>query len=98
MWSINQQEQNTTSQCSFCKKSQDQVRLIAGVGGVTICDDCVDLYRSHIEKNAGKYNAMTKIIQVCSSCGTRSPVSHRYCFNCGFRYTMKESVPSDNNS
>ncbi len=30
--------------CSFCAKKQDQVqRLIAGPGGVYICDECVTL-------------------------------------------------------
>ncbi|HEX6776862.1 MAG TPA: ClpX C4-type zinc finger protein, partial [Ktedonobacterales bacterium] len=33
-----------TYRCSFCGKSQDQVqRLIAGPGGVYICDECIDL-------------------------------------------------------
>src|SRR5574340_1659122 len=37
--------------CSFCGKSQDQVqRLIAGPGGVYICDECVDLCREIIEE------------------------------------------------
>src|SRR6266516_4587148 len=28
--------------CSFCRKQQDQVqRLVAGPGGVSICDECV---------------------------------------------------------
>ena len=36
--------------CSFCGKSQDRVqRLIAGPGGVYICDECVDLCREIIE-------------------------------------------------
>ena len=35
--------------CSFCSKTQDQVkRLIAGSGGVYICDECVDLCRDII--------------------------------------------------
>ena len=30
--------------CSFCGKTQDQVRkLIAGPNGVYICDECIDL-------------------------------------------------------
>ena len=30
--------------CSFCNKTQDQVKkLIAGPGGVYICDECVEL-------------------------------------------------------
>src|SRR5207249_357816 len=37
--------------CSFCGKSQDQVqRLIAGPGGVYICDECIDLCREIIEE------------------------------------------------
>jgi hypothetical protein len=37
--------------CSFCGKSQQQVRrLIAGPGGVYICDECVDLCREIIEE------------------------------------------------
>ena len=37
--------------CSFCGKSQDQVRrLIAGPGAVYICDECVDLCREIIDE------------------------------------------------
>ncbi len=37
--------------CSFCGKSQDAVqRLIAGPGGVYICDECIDLCREIIEE------------------------------------------------
>jgi ATP-dependent Clp protease ATP-binding subunit ClpX len=40
-----------TYRCSFCGKSQDLVqRLIAGPGGVYICDECVDLCREIIEE------------------------------------------------
>jgi len=40
-----------TYRCSFCGKGQDQVqRLIAGPGGVYICDECVDLCREIIEE------------------------------------------------
>ncbi|HEX5439729.1 MAG TPA: aspartate carbamoyltransferase catalytic subunit [Ktedonobacterales bacterium] len=39
--------------CSFCGKHQHMVaRLIAGPGGVYICDECVDLYREIIEEGA----------------------------------------------
>ena len=37
---------NTDSKvrCSFCNKTQDQVRkLIAGPGGIYICDECVEI-------------------------------------------------------
>ena len=37
--------------CSFCSKTQDQVRrLIAGSGGFYICNECVDLCRDIIEE------------------------------------------------
>ncbi|MBQ1544808.1 MAG: ATP-dependent Clp protease ATP-binding subunit ClpX [Clostridia bacterium] len=37
-------EDNQTLRCSFCGKTQDEVeKLIAGPGGVFICDECVDL-------------------------------------------------------
>jgi ATP-dependent Clp protease ATP-binding subunit ClpX len=40
-----------TYRCSFCSKTQEQVqRLIAGPGGVYICDECVDLCREIIEE------------------------------------------------
>jgi ATP-dependent Clp protease ATP-binding subunit ClpX len=43
--------------CSFCGKAQQQVkRLIAGPGGVYICDECVHLCVEIIEsesKNPG---------------------------------------------
>ena len=36
--------------CSFCGKTQDQVRkLIAGPGGIYICDECVDICADIIE-------------------------------------------------
>lgn len=84
MWENNIQEENAVRVCSFCGKSQNQVnRLTAGPGGVNICDACVDLYREHLEKEAGKPVDRVKLIQVCSTCGTRPPANHRYCYNCG---------------
>jgi ATP-dependent Clp protease ATP-binding subunit ClpX len=39
--------------CSFCGKSQEQVRrLIAGPGAVYICDECVELCREIIDEDA----------------------------------------------
>ncbi|MBV9231675.1 MAG: hypothetical protein JOZ18_20370 [Chloroflexi bacterium] len=76
--------------CSFCGKSQDQVnRLTAGPGDVYICNECVDLYREHIEKMAGEPITTEKLMRVCSSCGNRPPASHRYCFNCGSQFTQE---------
>ena len=67
----------TTYRCSFCGKSQDQVqRLIAGPGGVYICDECIDLCREIIEEEqatiarprlqAGKIPAPRKIYEQLS--------------------------------
>ena len=37
--------------CSFCNKTQDQVRkLIAGPNGAYICDECVDICSEIIEE------------------------------------------------
>jgi ATP-dependent Clp protease ATP-binding subunit ClpX len=63
--------------CSFCGKSQDAVqRLIAGPGGVYICDECIDLCREIIEEEqatiarprlqAGKIPAPKKIYEQLS--------------------------------
>jgi ATP-dependent Clp protease ATP-binding subunit ClpX len=47
-------------QCSFCAKSQDQVKkLIAGPGAVYICDECVELCREIIEEEGGPAKAAT---------------------------------------
>ena len=86
----NKQETSTIARCSFCKKSQDRVnRLTAGPGGVYICDECVDLYRESLEKTWKPGDTAKKLIQVCSSCGTRCPASHNFCFNCGSRLVQE---------
>ncbi|MBQ9990334.1 MAG: ATP-dependent Clp protease ATP-binding subunit ClpX [Lachnospiraceae bacterium] len=42
---------NSDVRCSFCNKTQDQVRkLIAGPAGVYICDECVDICADIIEE------------------------------------------------
>ena len=42
---------NSEVRCSFCNKTQDQVRkLIAGPAGVYICDECVDICADIIEE------------------------------------------------
>ena len=42
--------------CSFCNKPQDKVRkMIAGPGGVYICDECVELCSEIIEEELGYY-------------------------------------------
>jgi ClpX C4-type zinc finger len=38
-------------ECSFCSKAQSRVgKLIAGPGGVYICDECIDLCNQIIEE------------------------------------------------
>jgi len=40
----------STIYCSFCLKPQTEVRmLVAGGGGVHICDGCVDLCRAYMQ-------------------------------------------------
>ncbi len=88
--SNNNQESNTIPHCTFCGQSQDQVlRLTAGPGGVHICNECVDLYRESIEKRGGQPIDIKKLMQICGSCDTRAPATHRYCFNCGTPFTQE---------
>lgn len=53
--------------CSFCNKTQDQVRkLIAGPNGAYICDECVDVCSEIIEEELefgddGRWNAFADI-------------------------------------
>ena len=45
--------------CSFCNKSQDQVRkMIAGPAGVYICDECVDICSDIIDEEMDNYELM----------------------------------------
>src|SRR2546423_14896858 len=58
-----------TNRCSFCDKTQEQVRLlIAGSGSVYICDDCVELAHEVLaEQHVGGH------IQTASLRGISSP-------------------------
>ena len=38
-------------QCSFCAKSQDQVKKLIAGPGVYICDECVDLCKEILEED-----------------------------------------------
>jgi ATP-dependent protease Clp ATPase subunit len=51
--------------CSFCAKTQEQVlRLIAGPGGVYVCDECVAVFQpSRSDKLSGHKDIR------CSFCG-----------------------------
>ena len=49
--------------CSFCNKTQDQVKkMIAGPGGVYICDECVDICADIIEEEYEEEPEMTQNI------------------------------------
>lgn len=93
MWLDEKPASGETPKCSFCGQREDQVdRLTAGPGQVYICNDCVDLYREHIEKSQ-KPITKEKWFQICPACGTYAPPSHRYCFNCGTQYPQQDQRP-----
>jgi ATP-dependent Clp protease ATP-binding subunit ClpX len=57
----NQRNSRIQYRCSFCGKTQEQVRrLIAGPGGVYICDECIELCREIIEEEAQQPAAKAK--------------------------------------
>src|SRR5689334_19844983 len=76
----------TTYHCSFCGKSQDQVRrLIAGPGGVYICDESVAAIADGVYKESKEQRTR------CSFCGkqqrqvqhiTPGPKSIAICTEC----------------
>ena len=46
--------QDDNIRCSFCGKTQEQVRkMIAGSNGVYICDDCIELCAEILEEELG---------------------------------------------
>src|SRR5699024_3251413 len=47
---FNDEEMNGTISCSFCGKTQDQVKKIIAGPGVYICNECVDLCKEIIEE------------------------------------------------
>lgn len=44
---------NSTLKCSFCKKSQKQVKKLIAGPGVYICNDCIDLCAEIVEEELG---------------------------------------------
>ncbi|MBP3088132.1 ATP-dependent Clp protease ATP-binding subunit ClpX [Corynebacterium sp. sy017] len=51
------QESADLLKCSFCGKSQKQVKKLIAGGGVYICDECIELCNEIIEEELGKENA-----------------------------------------
>lgn len=54
------QESADLLKCSFCGKSQKQVRKLIAGGGVYICDECIELCNEIIEEELGKAGAGAK--------------------------------------
>ncbi len=51
--------------CSFCNKSEDQVRkLIAGPSGVYICDECIDICSEIIEEELEEEYAADELSEI----------------------------------
>ena len=48
------QESADLLKCSFCGKSQKQVKKLIAGGGVYICDECIELCNEIIEEELGK--------------------------------------------
>ena len=58
--------------CSFCGKSQKQVKKLIAGPGVYICDECIDLCNDIIEEESCR--AIQEERQSCSSArGQRTP-------------------------
>lgn len=64
--------QHRTYLCSFCGKNQDEVaRLIAGPGGVYICDECVGKISERpeaVDVSAYTHGSEESMLR-CSFCG-----------------------------
>jgi len=50
---------DTHLKCSFCGKSQEQVRKLIAGPGVYICDECVELCNEILEEELAEARAMT---------------------------------------
>ena len=51
------QESADLLKCSFCGKSQKQVKKLIAGGGVYICDECIELCNEIIEEELGAAQA-----------------------------------------
>ena len=51
------QESADLLKCSFCGKSQKQVKKLIAGGGVYICDECIELCNEIIEEELGQEQA-----------------------------------------
>jgi hypothetical protein len=66
-------------QCSFCGRSQTEVRKVIGGPGVRICDGCVDLALEALDRGEGATPGLTRLVAAdpsepkarCDFCGKR---------------------------
>ncbi len=57
-------ETNGTVTCSFCGKSQDQVKKIVAGPGVYICNECIDLCKQIIDEELAPESAPADLLKV----------------------------------
>ena len=58
-------DNNKQFRCSFCNKTQDQVRkLVAGPKGVYICDECIEVCMEIMEDEFEGFNEDTQEINL----------------------------------
>ncbi|WP_080146348.1 ATP-dependent Clp protease ATP-binding subunit ClpX [Marinilactibacillus piezotolerans] len=61
----NEEEQSGNISCSFCGKSQDQVKKIVAGPGVYICNECIDLCKEIMDEEFSKqvYAGETEVLK-----------------------------------
>ncbi|ENH95771.1 ATP-dependent protease ATP-binding subunit ClpX [Gracilibacillus halophilus YIM-C55.5] len=72
MYKLN--EEKGQLKCSFCGKSQDQVRKLVAGPGVYICDECIELCTEIVEEELGteeevEYKEIPKPQEICDILG-----------------------------
>ena len=72
-------EEKGQLKCSFCGKSQDQVRKLVAGPGVYICDECIELCNEIIEEELGGEEDfdLEQPAQAPGNQGYPRPVRHR---------------------
>src|SRR5690625_7406972 len=65
-------EEKGQLKCSFCGKSQEQVRKLVAGPGVYICDECIDLCTEIVEEELGteeetEFKEVPKPKEICST-------------------------------
>jgi hypothetical protein len=87
-----QPERIIDTRCHFCSKEHHQVEhLIAGVAGLFICKECVELCRKMLEEQGmvALFGAESPLFLFCHSCSARCRRTDSYCFHCGQRLEQR---------